>query len=62
MKYILKLLYCTIIGGVALLLINFVGDKVYFHIPFNLFTSIIVGFLGIPGVALLVVLKILFNA
>jgi inhibitor of the pro-sigma K processing machinery len=62
MKYILKIFYCTIIGGIVILLINFVGDKISFHIPFNIISSAIVGLLGIPGLALLVVLKILFNA
>jgi inhibitor of the pro-sigma K processing machinery len=61
MKYLIKLIYCTILGGSVLAVLNLVGDFFYFHIAFNVVNSIIIGILGIPGIALLVVLKVLFN-
>jgi len=59
-KYILKLIYNALIGGVVLLIINSIGGLFGFSIAFNVITALVVGTLGIPGVALLVVLKFLF--
>lgn len=61
MKIIVKLLYNTIIGGIILLFINLIGGVFNYHIALNLFSALIVGFLGVPGVILLVILKYLFK-
>jgi inhibitor of the pro-sigma K processing machinery len=61
MKIIVKLLYNTIIGGIILLFINLIGGVFNYHIALNLFSALVVGFLGIPGVILLVILKFLFK-
>ena len=62
MKYFFKLIYSTLIGGIALLCINFFTGFFGYHIPLNFVTSIIVGLLGVPGILLLIVLKSLFKA
>ena len=61
MKVILKLVYNSILGGMALLAINFVGGFFQFHIALNLLSALIAGILGIPGIILLVVLKLIFK-
>ena len=60
LKKILKLVFNSILGGVLIFLINVVGESFGFHIGLNVITSIIVGILGIPGVILLVLMKLLF--
>ncbi|MDD4583535.1 MAG: pro-sigmaK processing inhibitor BofA family protein [Eubacteriales bacterium] len=52
-KILLKLVCNSIIGGVLILIINWVGSLWGLHIPLNLISSVIVGILGIPGVILL---------
>ena len=61
MKVITKLFYNAIIGGIVLFLVNFVGGMFDFHIAFNVLSALITGTLGVPGVLLLVVLKIIFK-
>lgn len=62
MKIILKLIYNAILGGIVLLAINFIGGMIGFHIAFNIVSAFIAGTLGVPGVVLLVVLKLMFKA
>lgn len=58
-KKILKLVINSILGGVAIFLINLIGGIWGFHIGLNIFTSILVGLLGLPGVVCLVIVKLL---
>lgn len=58
-KKILKLALNSIIGGLVIFLINIVGSNFGFHIGLNFFTSIIVGFLGLPGAIILIIIKLL---
>lgn len=60
-KTILKLVLNSVLGGVVIFLINFIGAYFNFHIGLNLVTSIFVGFLGIPGVVVIVLLKLLVS-
>lgn len=60
MKIIAKLFYNLLLGGLALIIINMVGQMVSFKISLNLVTAAVVGILGIPGFVLLTVLKIIF--
>lgn len=62
MKVVLKLVYNSMLGGIALIVINFVGGLFQFHIAFNLLSAFIAGVLGIPGILLLIVLKLIFKA
>lgn len=52
-RFILKLLLNTVLGFVLLWLINFFGGTVGIELELNLVNALIVGFLGIPGVLLL---------
>lgn len=45
------------IGALLLFFINIIGQQMAIHIPINLFTSCISGFLGIPGIIALVIIK-----
>ena len=53
LKILFKLIGNALIGGVALMLINFVG----IHISINIITALITGILGIPGVILILLLQ-----
>ena len=61
LKSILKLVLNSVLGGILIYIINLVGMNFGFHIGLNLLTAIIVGLLGVPGAALLVVLKIILG-
>ena len=56
MKLIIKLLLNAFIGGVVLFLINLIGEQFGFTLEINWITSLIVGFFGIPGVIVVVLL------
>ena len=60
LKKILKLLINTGIGLLLVLIINTFGVKIGLHIPFNIVTAIVVGFLGIPGTIGLAILNYIF--
>ena len=60
LKVIFKLIVNSLLGGAAVLIINFLGDFVSIHIPLNAITAIITGFLGIPGVILLMLIDKIF--
>ena len=56
-KILKKLLINTILGAVLLVIINFVGIYFNFNIALNIYSALIVGILGIPGLVLLIFLK-----
>jgi len=58
LKSILKLLLNSILGGVLIWIINFIGANWGFHIGLNIFTCIFIGILGILGCILLVIIKL----
>lgn len=58
-KKVLKLVINSILGGVSIFFINLIGGIWGFHIGLNIFTSILVGLLGLPGAVCLVILKLL---
>ncbi len=57
LRIAVKLLYNALIGGVVLLILNFLGGYIGLHIALNPITALVVGFLGVPGVLMLLVLK-----
>lgn len=57
LKIVIKLVYNALIGGAVLLLLNFIGGYVGLHIALNPVTALVVGFLGVPGVIMLLVLQ-----
>jgi len=61
LKVVMKLVFNSIMGAIAILLVNAIGSLFGFHIALNIYTSFIVGTLGIPGFILIVILKIIFH-
>ena len=58
-KKIFKLIGNGILGGLTLLVFNFVGQYFGLGITINPLNAIIVGFLGVPGVVLLLLLQLI---
>jgi len=58
-KWISKLIFNSILGGLMIWAINLIGGIWGFHIGLNFFTAIMVGLLGIPGAVCLVVIALL---
>jgi len=58
-KIIVKLLINSILGGFLIFLINLIGVYFNFHIGINLITSIFVGILGIPGVIIIIIIRLI---
>lgn len=56
-KLFFKLLLNTVIGFIVLLLLNYVGGFVGISIPVNWINAVIIGILGVPGVALILLLQ-----
>ena len=59
LKKILKLVANSVIGGLAILLINAVGADFGLFIPLNIISAVVVGTLGIPGAVLLFIFTII---
>ena len=59
LKLVLKLAASSVIGGLAILIINALGAGFGLMIPLNLISAAIVGVLGIPGVMLLLMLTLI---
>lgn len=57
LKVIIKLVYNGLIGGILLWLLNFVGQYFGLYIAINPITALVAGFLGIPGIVVLVILS-----
>ena len=55
LKMILKLAANSLIGGLTILIINAIGAGFGIFIPLNMLSALIVGALGIPGAALLLI-------
>ena len=58
-KWIVKLVYNGIVGGVMLLILNFVGGLFDYGIAINPITALVAGFLGIPGVIVMMIIRYL---
>lgn len=59
LKIILKILINSILGALLLFVVNYIGDLFWgFSIGINICTSLITGILGVPGVVLLILIKI----
>lgn len=61
LKKILKLVFNSILGGILIFIINLIGATFNFHIGLNIFTSILIGILGIPGAICLIIIKLLIG-
>lgn len=60
-RIIWKFFLNVLTGVVCLLVFNFFGDFFGFTIAVNIITAFVVGFFGLPGVVLLVVLKFILK-
>lgn len=58
-KLIWKLIYNGIIGGAMLWIVNLIGSGFHFELGINFVSALVAGFLGIPGVILLIAFKLL---
>ena len=58
LKIVLKLAANSLIGGLTILVINAIGAGFGIFIPLNVLNALIVGALGIPGAALLLILTL----
>ena len=61
LKHIFKLLINSILGGVLIYIVYIVGASFNFHVGLNFGTAIFTGLLGIPGVVVLVLVKVLIG-
>ena len=61
LKKILKLIFNSLLGGLTIFIINLIGANFGFHIGLNIFTSVVVGLLGLPGAVCLIILKLLIG-
>ena len=59
MRFMWRLLAGGVLGAVALLVMNLLGALVGFRVEINPFTAMAVGFLGLPGAALVAALQLL---
>ncbi len=59
LKWALKLLLNGVIGGLILVTINLIGGFAGMSIIINPLTSLLAGFLGVPGIALIIILQYL---
>ena len=59
LKKIFKIIFNSILGGICIFLINIIGSNWGFHIGLNIFTSVLIGLLGLPGAVCLVIVKLL---
>lgn len=59
MKLMWRLVAGGVLGALALMLVNLVGALFGFSVSINPFTAMAVGFLGLPGAVLVVVLQLL---
>lgn len=59
LRFLMKLVFNSLVGLILLAVFNFIGGFVDFTIPVNLVTVLVAGFLGLPGLILLIVLQIL---
>jgi len=57
-KLVFKLIYNGLLGGAMLWVVNFIGSQVGFMIAINPLTALVAGFLGLPGVILLILFKL----
>lgn len=59
LKFLNKLLFNAVAGGVLLMLMSIAGGLFDMNVTVNAVTALIAGFLGVPGVALVVLLPMI---
>jgi inhibitor of the pro-sigma K processing machinery len=61
MEVLLRVLGSSIVGGLALWLVNLVGGLAGFHIGLNPASAVVVGVLGVPGLLGLGLLRVILG-
>lgn len=56
-KFLMRLIINGIIGGAVLFVLNVLGKTFGIYVAVNPVTALIAGFLGIPGILLLIILQ-----
>jgi len=59
MRFMWRLAAGGVLGALALVIVNAVGALMNFSVEINPFTAMAVGFLGLPGAAMVVALRLL---
>jgi len=59
MKWILRILLNSALGFLALLLFNVLGSHFGMSVGLNILSAAVIGVLGVPGFALLLILQVL---
>ena len=59
LKWVFTVLIRAALGAGAIALINSAGQWVHFSLPMNPYTVLFAGFLGLPGIATLILLNLL---
>lgn len=59
-KFLIRLIANSILGALALWLINLLRPLIGIYIGINPITALVTGLLGIPGICLLLLLQIIF--
>ncbi|MGE5507871.1 MAG: pro-sigmaK processing inhibitor BofA family protein [Chitinophagales bacterium] len=57
LKFIVRLLFNAAVGGILLWLVNLLGRHFGVTVPINPITALVAGFLGVPGVVLVLALQ-----
>lgn len=60
-KLLWKLAINSFIGLVLLLICNYIGAYFQFDLPINIVTVLVAGFLGLPGIILLICFQLLLG-
>jgi len=60
-KLLWKLIFNSLIGLVLLLVVNYGAARFGFVLPVNVITILVAGFLGIPGIILLICFQMLLR-
>lgn len=58
LRSVFRLLKGLVVGCFVLLVLDGLGAAIHLHIPLNLFTLLVAGILGLPGIAALLVLQL----
>lgn len=58
-KLLWKLLFNSAVGLILLLVVNYIAGYFSFSLPINIITVLIAGFLGLPGIILLICFQLL---
>ncbi len=61
LKKLLKFIYNGILGGIILWVLNLVGGLINVRVAINPITALIVGFLGVPGIILILLLQFILE-